>query len=49
LRRQDAFKEAGGVPLDCSISVVFVLREGKIVQMQDYRDRGDALAAIGVE
>jgi ketosteroid isomerase-like protein len=39
--------EVGGEPLEGQIFNVFTLRDGRIVRIDDYRRRGEALAAAG--
>jgi ketosteroid isomerase-like protein len=41
--------EVGGEPLGGQIFNVFTLRDGRIVRIEDYRGRGEALAAAGVD
>jgi hypothetical protein len=38
----------GGEPLGGQIFNVFTLRDGRIVRIDDYRGRNEALAAAGV-
>jgi len=40
--------EVGGEPLGSQIFNVFTLRDGRIVRIDDYRDRSEALAAAGL-
>jgi len=42
------FREIGGEALDGNLSVVFTVRDGKIVEMQDYRSRQEALSSVGI-
>jgi ketosteroid isomerase-like protein len=45
--RGPAITEVGDEPLEGQIFNVFTLREGRIVRIDDYRHRGEALAAAG--
>jgi hypothetical protein len=47
--RSTQLREVGGVPLGGQISQVFTLRDGIIVQVDEYERRGDALSAAGAE
>jgi hypothetical protein len=38
-----------GISLDRSVTEVWTLREGRITGIQGYRDRAEALAAVGGE
>jgi ketosteroid isomerase-like protein len=46
--RGPSLTEVGDEPLEGQIFNVFTLRDGRIVRIVDYRDRGEALAAAGV-
>jgi ketosteroid isomerase-like protein len=46
--RGPSISEVDGEPLEGQIFNVFTLRDGKIVRIADYRNRGEALAAAGV-
>lgn len=46
--RGQSISEVGGEPLEGQIFNVFTLRDGRIVRIDDYRRRGEALAAAGV-
>ena len=46
--RGPSISEVGGEPLGGQIFNVFTLRDGRIVRIDDYRGRGEALAAAGV-
>jgi ketosteroid isomerase-like protein len=46
--RGPSISEVGGEPLEGQIFNVFTLRDGQIVRIDDYRRRGEALAAAGV-
>jgi ketosteroid isomerase-like protein len=48
LFREPSISEVGGEPLEGQIFNVFTLRDGRIVRIDDYRRRGEALAAAGV-
>lgn len=41
------FRDVPGAPLDGQIYVVYTLRDGRIVRMDDYLGRAEALAAAG--
>jgi len=47
--RGQSISEVDGEPLGGQIFNVFTLRDGRIVRIVDYRRRGDALTAAGVE
>lgn len=47
--RSEHLQEIGDVPLGGQIFNVFTLREGRIVRIDDYARRGEALSAAGVE
>jgi len=47
--RGPAIDEVGGEPLGGQIFNVFTLRKGRIVRIQDYRLREEALRAAGVD
>jgi hypothetical protein len=47
--RSTQLQEIGGVPLGGQIFNVFTLRDGRIVRIDDYPRRGEALAAAGAE
>jgi ketosteroid isomerase-like protein len=46
--RGSSITEVGGEPLEGQIFNIFTLREGRIVRIDDYRTRSEALAAAGV-
>ena len=46
--RGPSISEVGGEPLGGQIFNVFTLRNGRIVGIDDYRGRTEALAAAGV-
>jgi ketosteroid isomerase-like protein len=46
--RGPSITEVGGEPLEGQIFNVFTLRDSRIVRIDDYRRRGEALAAAGV-
>jgi ketosteroid isomerase-like protein len=46
--RGPSMTEVGGEPLGGQIFNVFTLRDGRIVRIDDYRSRTEALAAAGV-
>src|ERR687898_726737 len=46
--RGPSITEVGGEPLEGQIFNVFTLRDGRIVRIDDYRGRSEALAAAGV-
>jgi ketosteroid isomerase-like protein len=46
--RGSSITEVGGEPLEGQIFNVFTLRDGRILRIDDYRRRGEALAAAGV-
>jgi len=46
--RGPSISEVGGEPLEGQIFNIFTLRDGRIVRIDDYRRRGEALAAAGV-
>ncbi len=46
--RGPSMTEVGGEPLGGQIFNVFTLRDGRIVRIDDYRGRNEALAAAGV-
>jgi ketosteroid isomerase-like protein len=46
--RGPSMTEVGGEPLGGQIFNVFTLRDGRIVRIDDYRSRAEALAAAGV-
>jgi ketosteroid isomerase-like protein len=46
--RGPSITEVAGEPLEGQIFNVFTLRDGRIVRIDDYRRRGEALAAAGV-
>jgi hypothetical protein len=46
--RGPSISEVGGEPLGGQIFNVFTLRGGRIVRIDDYRGRSEALAAAGV-
>ena len=46
--RGSSITGAGEEPLEGQIFNVFTLRDGQIVRIDDYRHRGEALAAAGV-
>jgi ketosteroid isomerase-like protein len=46
--RGPSISEVGGEPLGGQIFNVFTLRDGRIVRIEDYRGRNEALAAAGV-
>jgi len=47
--RGPSITEVGGEPLGGQIFNVFTLRDGRIVRIDDFRSRTEALAAAGVE
>ncbi len=47
--RSTQLQEIGGVPLGGQIFNVFTLSDGRIVRIDDYPQRGQALAAAGAE
>ena len=47
--RGPSMTEVGGEPLGGQIFNVFTLRDGRIMRIDDYRSRTEALAAAGVE
>jgi ketosteroid isomerase-like protein len=47
--RSIQLQEIGGVPLGGQIFNVFTLRDGRIVRIDDYPRRGEALAAAGAK
>jgi hypothetical protein len=47
--RVTQLREVGSVPLGGHIFEVFTLRDGAIVRVDEYEQRGDALAATGAE
>ena len=46
--RGPSMTEVGGEPLGGQIFNVFTLRDGRIMRIDDYRGRTEALAAAGV-
>jgi ketosteroid isomerase-like protein len=46
--RGPSMTEVGGEPLEGQIFNVFTLRDGRILRIDDYRRRAEALAAAGV-
>jgi ketosteroid isomerase-like protein len=46
--RGPSISEVGGEPLEGQIFNVFTLRDGRIVRIDDYRRRAEALASAGV-
>jgi hypothetical protein len=46
--RGPSITEVGGEPLEGQIFNVFTLRDGRIVRIVDYQQRGQAFAAAGV-
>ena len=47
--RSTQLQEIGGVPLGGQIFNVFTLSDGRIIRIDDYPRRGEALAAAGAE
>ena len=47
--RGSSITEVGGESIGGQIFNVFTLRDGRIVRIDDYRRRGEALTAAGVE
>jgi ketosteroid isomerase-like protein len=46
--RAPTFTEVAGEPLEGQIFNVFTLRDGRIIRIDDYRGRSEALAAAGI-
>lgn len=46
--RGAGFSEVGGEPLEGQIFNVFTLRDGRIIRIDDYRRRSEALFAAGI-
>jgi ketosteroid isomerase-like protein len=46
--RGPSITEVAGAPLERQIFNVYTLRDGRIVQIEDYRRRGEALTAAGL-
>jgi len=47
--RSNQLREVGGVPLGGQIFQVFTVRDGVIVRVDEYEQRGEALAAAGAD
>ena len=47
--RSNQLREVGGVPLKGQIFRVFTLHDGVIIRVDEYEQRGDALAAAGAD
>jgi ketosteroid isomerase-like protein len=48
LSRQTAFGKQSGVPIEHELGDVFTLRDGKVVRLESYWNRADALEAAGL-
>ena len=45
---QSAIGKSSGAPVSFRFAMVFTLREGQVVDRRDYRDRNEALEAVGL-